>query len=65
MTIDDGGKGRTPMSDDSPWVQLATRIPRKLHRELKVYCVKEEISVMRFVVAALTDKLRRAGGRRR
>jgi predicted HicB family RNase H-like nuclease len=41
------------------WVQLATRIPKQLHRELKLYCVKSDVSVMDFVVSALQDKLAR------
>jgi predicted HicB family RNase H-like nuclease len=48
------------------WVQLATRIPKQLHRELKLYCVKSDVSVMDFVVTALQDKLSREGrGQRR
>ena len=48
------------------WVQLATRIPKQLHRELKLYCVKSDVSVMEFVVSALQDKLARDGrGRER
>jgi predicted HicB family RNase H-like nuclease len=48
------------------WVQLATRIPKQLHRELKLYCVKADVSVMEFVVNALQDKLaRESRGRRR
>lgn len=51
------------------WVQLATRIPRRLHREMKLHCVAEEVSLMAFVVDALRDKLVTAaslsqGGRR-
>ena len=46
------------------WVQLATRIPKHLHRELRVHCVKSDISLMEFVVKALGEKLQReAGGR--
>jgi len=41
------------------WVQLATRIPKQLHRELKLHCVKSDVSVMDFVVGALQDKLAR------
>jgi predicted HicB family RNase H-like nuclease len=49
------------------WVQLATRIPKQLHRELKLHCVKADVSVMEFVVSALEDKLQREsrGGARR
>ena len=47
------------------WVQLATRIPKALHRELKLHCVDADVSVMEFVVAALKEKLAKAGGRKR
>ena len=49
-----------------PWTQLATRIPKELHRRLKLYCVTHDTSVMDFVVAALKEKLARQGrgGRR-
>lgn len=46
-------------SEGEVWVQLATRIPKQLHRELKLYCVKSDVSVMDFVVSALQDKLSR------
>ncbi len=39
------------------WVQLATRIPRRLHREMKLHCVAQEVSLMAFVVDALRQKL--------
>jgi predicted HicB family RNase H-like nuclease len=48
-------------NDGEVWVQLATRIPKQLHRELKLYCVKSDVSVMDFVVSALQDKLSREG----
>jgi len=44
-------------------VQLATRVPRDLHREIKLHCVGAGISVMEFVDAALTAALQR--GRKR
>jgi predicted HicB family RNase H-like nuclease len=49
-----------------PWVQLATRVPKPLHRDLKLHCVQAETSVMAFVVAALKEKLvrQRGSGRR-
>jgi len=28
------------------WVQLATRIPKSLHRELKLHCVTADTSMM-------------------
>ena len=49
--------------DDDVLIQLATRIPKGLHREIKLYCVQNSISVMEFVAAALEDKLRRTGAK--
>jgi predicted HicB family RNase H-like nuclease len=42
---------------DEPWVQLATRIPKELHRRLKPPCVTNDTSVMEFVVEAIGQKL--------
>ena len=42
--------------------QLATRIPKELHRRLKWYCVTHDIAVMEFVVEALKEKLARKRG---
>ena len=50
---------------DEPWVQLATRIPKDLHRQLKLHCVRTDASVMEFVVEALPEKLGRESGRKR
>ena len=52
-------------AEDGVWVQLATRIPKQLHRELKLHCVKADLSVMEFVVSALGDKLGRSRDRKR
>jgi predicted HicB family RNase H-like nuclease len=41
------------------WTQLATRIPKELHRRLKLYCVTNDIAVMHFVVKAIEEKLGR------
>jgi predicted HicB family RNase H-like nuclease len=46
--------------EDDVLVQLATRVPKNLHREIKVHCVSSGTSVMQFVVEALEDKLRRS-----
>jgi hypothetical protein len=54
-----------PDREDEAWVQLATRIPKTLHRELKLHCVHADTSVMEFVVEALREKLAKASGRRR
>ena len=51
--------------DEEPQVQLATRIPKTLHRQLKLHCVTSDTSVMDFVVAAIEERLTRAPGRKR
>ena len=51
--------------DDEPFVQLATRIPKQLHRDLKLHCVKADISLMDFVVSALKERLAVNGRRKR
>ena len=43
-------------------VQLATRIPKALHRELRLHCVYEDIPLMDFVWKALEEKLARSRG---
>jgi predicted HicB family RNase H-like nuclease len=54
------GGGRNPLmpGGDEVWVQLATRIPKGLHRDLKLHCVEAETSVMDFVTKAIEEKLR-------
>ena len=42
---------------DAPWTQLATRIPKELHRRLRLYCVTHDIVLMHFVAAAIEEKL--------
>ena len=49
--------------DDDVLIQLATRIPKGLHREIKLYCVQNSISVMEFVATALEEKLRKSGAK--
>ena len=49
--------------EDDILIQLATRIPKGLHREIKLFCVHNGISVMEFVAAALEEKLRKTGTR--
>jgi len=36
---------------EEPLTQLATRIPKELHRRLRVYCVTHDIVLMHFVAA--------------
>jgi len=50
---------------DEVWVQLATRIPKALHRDLKLHCVEAETSVMEFVTKAIEEKLKRPASKPR
>ena len=50
--------------EDDVLIQLATRIPKSLHRSIKLHCVSSGISVMEFVADALEDKLRKGGKRK-
>ena len=45
------------------WVQLATRIPKSRHRDLKLHCVAVDTSVMDFVAKAIEEKLAGSDGR--
>jgi hypothetical protein len=45
------------------WIQLATRIPKSLHQELRLHCVTVDTSVMDFVVTAIEERLADSGGR--
>ncbi len=47
------------------WNQLATRIPKELHRSLKLHCVTHEIAVQDFVTQAIEEKLGRKPGKTR
>lgn len=51
-------------SMNEAWVQLATRVPKSLHRAMKLHSVTAEISLMEFVVKALEEKLARDQKRR-
>ncbi len=44
---------------EEPWTQLATRIPKEVHRRLKLHCVTHDTSVMEFVTEAIEEKLGR------
>jgi len=47
---------------EAVWTQLATRIPKDLHRRLKLHCVTHEIAVQDFVTQAIEEKLGRKRG---
>jgi hypothetical protein len=55
---------KPPSSQDDALVQLATRIPRRVARRLKEFCVRNDIRMQNFVQTALVEKLGRARGRR-
>ena len=40
------------------WTMLATRIPKDLHRRVRLHCVGKGIMLMDFVTEALEEKLR-------
>ena len=52
-----------PRTESGVWGQLSTRIPKSLHRELKLHCVTVRTPVMDFVVKAIEEKLAGSGGR--
>jgi hypothetical protein len=45
---------------DEELVQLATRIPRRIARRLKEFCVRNDVRMQAFVRSALSEKLARA-----
>ena len=45
--------------------QLATRIPKELHRRLKLYCITHDIMLQHFVTEAIEEKLGRKTGRKK
>jgi len=54
---------KTPSYDpDQELVQLATRIPRRVARRLKEFCVRNDVRLQNFVRTALADKLARERG---
>jgi len=50
---------------DEPVAQLATRIPKELHRRLKLYCVTHEIALQDFVTEAIKEQLGRRSALRK
>jgi hypothetical protein len=54
--------GKEPEKEPEVLVELATRIPKSLHRELKLHCVTVSMSVMDFVTQAIEERLARSRG---
>ncbi len=50
---------KNPAYDEEDLVQLATRIPRRVARELKEFCVRNDLRLQNFVRTALAEKLTR------
>jgi len=50
---------------EEPLTQLATRIPKDLHRRLKLHWVTHDTSVMDFVTEAIREKLGRKSASRK
>jgi hypothetical protein len=48
------------MSKAREMVQLATRIPRPLHRDLKLFCVGNDLSIMDVIEQAVSSYLKKA-----
>jgi predicted HicB family RNase H-like nuclease len=51
--------------EEHVWVQLSTRIPKTLHKALRLHCAYAETSLMDFVSKALEEHLARARGAQR
>jgi predicted HicB family RNase H-like nuclease len=51
--------GRMAREAIEAWTQLATRIPKELHRRLKLHCVTNDIMLQHFVVEAIEEMLGR------
>ena len=63
--VAEGGEepeGDRQVERDEPIAQLATRIPKDLHRRLKLHCVTNDIMIQDFVVEAIEEKLGRKAG---
>lgn len=50
---------KNPAYNEQDLVQLATRIPRRVARELKEFCVRNDLRLQSFVRTALAEKLTR------
>ncbi len=59
------GMANNITNGNDPWVQLATRIPKTLHRSMKLHVVVSEQSMMDFVTEAIQEKLAKDAKRRR
>ena len=51
---------KLPRYQDEELVQLATRVPRRVARKLKEFCVRHDMRMQNFVRTALAEKLARS-----
>src|SRR5213080_2867761 len=58
---DEGGLMAKAQAEEAQ-TQLATRVPKELHRRLRLYCVTHDIVLMHFVTEAIEEKLKRKTG---
>lgn len=54
-----GGRGRPVKGAHIAWMQLATRIPKSLHRRIKLHCLVSNRMLMDFITEAVEEKLAR------
>ena len=45
------------MPRPTPLVQLVTRIPYELRRRTKIHCTQHDVTLTRFVIDAITERL--------
>ena len=45
------------MTRPMPLVQLVTRIPYELRRRTKIHCTQHDVTLTRFVIDAITERL--------
>ena len=48
--------------DEESLVQLATRIPRRIARDLKEFCVRNDVRMQSFIRTALAERLSKSRG---
>ena len=59
-----GGRTLTvPRRIEQPSVTLATRVPQRLRRAVKVHCTERRIQVQHFVIEAIEERLAKLAGK--
>ncbi len=53
---------KNPAYNEEDLVQLATRIPRRIARDLKEFCVRNDVRMQSFIRAALAERLAKSRG---